>query len=261
MSLLEDQKSTPGFVLPSNQQIASDFFQMQWNLSGYWCDGGKCYCARTHWVVFSKDTFCYECMHDPCACRPPLFWDTTEDAYYRLFESCDATISRKIWLEKPSSTIERNKWCRQEKKRKDSEAKEAEMYDCKEKQEKAQNQGYCCHAHAVEIKQEKKERKRLKKAKEIDGPNHCILCDEDPCAFVQIELRLTENDDIYYDKEEFAKDPVACNRARRNRAYKYAAYILWERLGYRRPHYKCVETGVRSLYPPFNGKITGFKEK
>jgi hypothetical protein len=35
-----------------------------------------------------------------------------------------------------------------------------------------------------------------------------------------------ENDNIYYNAEEFAKNPVACNQARCNRAYKYAAYIL-----------------------------------
>ena len=259
--VVEEKQSHPGYVLPSKKQMASDFFQTEWNHSGYWCEGKECYCARTHWVVFSKVTFCYECMHDPCACRPPLFWDTAENAYYRLFQSCDATISRKIWLEEPCSTIEKNKWCRQEMKRKEREAREAEESQCNENQQTAQNLGFCCHTHAVKRKKEKQERKRMKKTKMIDGPSHCIFCDEDPCAFVQIESRLGEHDDIYYDAEEFGKNPVACNRARRNRAYKYAAFILWERLGYRRPHYKCVENGVRSLYPPLDGKITGFKEK
>jgi hypothetical protein len=254
------KQSSPGFVLPSKQDMASDFFQMEWEHTAYWCEGEECYCKRTHWVVFSKDSFCYECMHDPCACRPPLFWDESEDAYFRLFESCDATISRKIWLEEPSSTLEKNKYCRQEKKRKEQEAREMEEAECNENQQAAQQLGFCCHNHAVLKKKEKTERKQRKKAK-IDGPHHCIFCDEDPCAFVQIESRLGENDDIYYDADEFEKDPVACNRARRNRAYKYAAYILWERVGYRRQHYKCVENGVRSLYPPFDGKITGFKEK
>ena len=106
----------------------------------------------------------------------------------------------------------------------------------------------------------KEETKKARIAR-IDGPDHWIDCDEDPCAFVQIKTRLCENDDIYFDREEYSKDPVTCNRARRNRAYKYAVYILWERLGYRRPHYKCVKKGVCLLYPPFDGKITGFKQK
>ena len=163
-------------------------------------------------------------------------------------ESVDMSISKKVWMEEPSSSIKMNKWCCEEKKRNDQWDKETEELECGKNQRNAQNKGFCCYAHALKMKEEKKEEKEKKKAR-IDGLNHCIFCNEDPCAFVQIKARLGENDDIYYDQEEYSKDPVACNRARQNRAYKYAAYILWDRLGYRRPHYKCVENGVCSLYP------------
>jgi hypothetical protein len=47
----------------------------------------------------------------------------------------------------------------------------------------------------------------------VDEPDHCIHCDEDPCVFIQIEILLCDDDDIYYDKKDYAKGPVACNRA------------------------------------------------
>jgi hypothetical protein len=52
------------------------------------------------------------------------------------------------------------------------------------------------------MKTERKERKAKKQAT-VDGPNHCIHCDEDPC-----------NDDIYYDEHDYVKNPVAYNSAR-----------------------------------------------
>jgi hypothetical protein len=36
--------------------------------------------------------------------------------------------------------------------------------------------------------------------KVVDGPYHCIHCDEDPCVFIQIESRLCEDDEIYFDE-------------------------------------------------------------
>jgi hypothetical protein len=74
-------------------------------------------------------------------------------------------------------------------------------------------------------------------------------------------LKLCENDAIYYDEGEYGKDPVAYNSARRKRAYQYAAYILWEGINYRKQHYSCVEKGVCALFPPFDGKIMGYKEE
>jgi hypothetical protein len=47
-----------------------------------WCEGVKCLCARTHWLLQESESFCWDCMHDPCACSTPLVWDATEQAYY-----------------------------------------------------------------------------------------------------------------------------------------------------------------------------------
>jgi hypothetical protein len=105
------------------------------------------------------------------------------------------------------------------------------------------------------------ERKKQKVRQLVDGPEHCIHCDEDPCVFVQIEMRLCENDDIYYDGSDYEKAPVAYNSARRKRAFQYAAFILWEGVNYRKPHYKCVEDGVWAFFPPLDGKIMGFKSR
>jgi hypothetical protein len=44
--------------------------------------------------------------------------------------------------------------------------------------------------------QTKKQKAKIKKL--IDGPDHCIHCDEGPCVFIQIESRLCENDAIYF---------------------------------------------------------------
>jgi hypothetical protein len=244
----------------SKLKMAEDFWEIESKYAGYWCEGEKCYCERTHWVLFSRQTFCYECMHDPCACNAPLIWDEEENAYYRVWESVNLEIQRILWMSPPASSTAMKKWRLEEKKRKEMLEVEKEERECYENQSIARKQGFCCHAHAVSIKKEKKEDGTRKKAR-VDGPDHCILCDEEPCVFVQIESRLGEHDLIYFDKTEFDENSVACNRARRNRAYKYAAYILWERIGYRRPHYKCVETGIRALSPPLDGKITGYKEK
>ena len=101
---------------------------------------------------------------------------------------------------------------------------------------------------------------KCKTTEKVNGPDHCIHCDEDPCLFLQIESRLAENNAIYYDVYDYAKDPVAYNSGRHKRAYQYAAFILWEGINYRKPHYTCVEDGVWALYPPFDGKIMGFKK-
>jgi hypothetical protein len=82
-----------------------------------------------------------------------------EDAYYRLFESCDAAISRKVWLEELSLIIKKNKWCRQQKKQKDREAKETEESERNENQQATQNQGFCCHAHAVQWNRRRRRKK------------------------------------------------------------------------------------------------------
>jgi hypothetical protein len=115
--------------------------------------------------------------------------------------------------------------------------------------------GYCCHQHAKVAKKEHEDDSKTQMKKQrgdevnkvVDGPDHCIHCDEDPCVFIQIESRLCENDEMYFDEEHYAKDPVSRNSGRRKRAYQYAEFVLWEGINYRKPHYKCVEDGVRSL--------------
>jgi hypothetical protein len=93
----------------------------------------------------------------------------------------------------------------------------------------------------------------------IDGPDHCIHCDEDPRVFIQIVSPLCENGKIYYDDKEYRKNPVACNSSRPRCAYQYALSVLWEDINYRKVHYKYVEDGVQALFPALDGKIMGFK--
>jgi hypothetical protein len=95
---------------PSKMEMTEEFWEIESEYAGYWCEGEKCFCERTHWVLFSSDTCCDECMHDPCACQAPLIWDEGEKAYYRIWESVDASIQRKIWLMVPTSNLEKNKW-------------------------------------------------------------------------------------------------------------------------------------------------------
>jgi hypothetical protein len=66
---------------------------------------------------------------------------------------------------------------------------------------------------------EKKREESKKKRRGVDGPHYCISCDEDPCAFVQIETRLCDNDGIYFVSSTYEKEPVGYNRVRQERAY------------------------------------------
>jgi hypothetical protein len=167
-------------------------------------------------------------------------------------------------MSKPVGSMATISYKRGEKKRKEREDKEREEENCADNQKSALSCGYCCHQHAKVAKMEHEESKRQKKKKEtvkkmIDGPDHCIHCDEDPCVFIQIESLLWENDKIYFDKENYDKDPAAYNSGRRKRAYQYAAFVLWEGINYQKPHYRCVEDGVRALFPPVDRKIMGYK--
>ena len=131
-----------------------------------------------------------------------------------------------------------------EKNRKERDEKEREEENCADKQKSALNCGYCCHQHAkvakMEYEESKKQKKKQKETvkKTIDGPDHCIHCDEDPCVFIQIESRLWKNDEVYFNDEEYDEDPAAYNSGRRKRAYQYAALVLWEGINYRKPHYR-----------------------
>jgi hypothetical protein len=107
---------------------------------------------------------------------------------------------------------------------------------------------------------DKKEKECTKRAK-VDRPDHCIHCDKDPCIFIQIEFRLCKNNTIYYDSYEYENAPVTYISGRRKRAYQYAAFVLWEGINHRRPHYKCVQISVWALFPPPDRKIMGYKSE
>jgi len=162
-------------------------------------------------------------------------------------------------MTEPSSVVAKIDFNRREKKRKDNMKMKIQQEECANNQQNAQNEGFCCHHHAKKMKLEEEEERRVKKGAKVDGPGHCIHCDEDPCAFLQIESDLWANDEIYYDADDYANGPVAYNSSRRKRAYQYAAFLLWEGINYRKPHYTCVENGVRALFPPLDGKTMGFK--
>jgi hypothetical protein len=76
-------------------------------------------------------------------------------------------------------------------------------------------------AKTKEQEEEKKQRKlqKGKVDKFVDGPDHCIHCDEESFVFIQIELRLCKNDKIYFEETDYNKDPAAYNSSRRKRAY------------------------------------------
>jgi hypothetical protein len=166
-------------------------------------------------------------------------------------------MKKNIWMTKPIGNMATINSKGGAKKRKERGEKEREEENYAQNQQSAQNYSYCCHQHAKVAKTEQEERKKqMKKQKDkvnivINGPDHCIHCDECPFVFIQIESRLCENDEIYYDEDEYGKDPVACSSSRRKRAYHHAVFVLWEGINYRKPHYRrCVEDGVRALFPP-----------
>jgi hypothetical protein len=146
-----------------------------------------------------------------------------------------------------------------EKKRKDRREKEKEEENCAQDQEYAGNHGYCCHQHERNKKQISRQTEKTNEF--INEEEQCIHCDEDPCIFTQIEMRLCKNDEIYFDVGDYEKAPVTYNSSRRKRAFQYAAFILREGVNYRKRHYRCVENGVRSLFPPLDGKTMGYKEE
>jgi hypothetical protein len=134
-----------------NQATAEDMSyemnKLQNNFDGYWCEGYKCGCKRTHWVINESETNCWDCMHDPCACNPPLVyplvWDEEEKAYYSFFLSCDGKTKRNIWMWKPIGTMSTLNYRRGERKRKKERmVKEKEEEICVENQQKVHMNGY-----------------------------------------------------------------------------------------------------------------------
>jgi hypothetical protein len=130
------------------EEISFDLNQVKKNFNGYWCEGDKCACKRTHWVIHQSETNCWDCMHDPFACRPLLEWDEGEKAYFRFFLSSYSKTRTNIWMMQPTSNLATINYKRGEKKRKDRQEKDNEEEKCAKDQESAQNHGYCCHQHA-----------------------------------------------------------------------------------------------------------------
>ena len=141
--------------------------QLESKFCRYWCEGETCACTRTHWVIHARDTNCWECMHDPCACRPPLFWDSDEKAYYSLFLSSDGKTKTTIWMGEPLGDMAKIDYKRGEKKRKELVKKEKEEDECTTNQQNAQQQGFSCYHHAKRMKKEKEEEKIGEKQCEV----------------------------------------------------------------------------------------------
>ena len=82
-----------GSKVVTRKEMFTDMCQVENGVKGYWCEGVRCLCARTHWVLQASESFCWDCMHDPCACSTMLVWDKTEEAYYRFF--CLAMVKQR----------------------------------------------------------------------------------------------------------------------------------------------------------------------
>jgi hypothetical protein len=98
--------------------------------------------------------------------------------------------------------------CAKEREEEDC-AKEREGEDCAQSQQSAQNEG-----SGWKVAKTEHCKLEMKVNEVVDGPDHCIHCDEEPCVFIQIESRLCENDEVYFNKEDYAKDHVAYNSGR-----------------------------------------------
>jgi hypothetical protein len=134
-----------------------------------------------------------------------------------------ATINNKQREKKRKQRIEMEREeedCAPKKREEeDCAPKEREVEDCAQNQKSEQNEGSGCKVaktehgvcNLVEITKVV-----------VHGPDHCIHCDEEPCVFIRMESRLCENDEVYFQEEDYAKDHVAYNSWRRKQAYKYA---------------------------------------
>jgi hypothetical protein len=119
-------------------------------------------------------------------------WSGTKRSRRITFLFFRATVKPKnnIWLSEPTSDLAKITYKRKEKKQRDNMKKRKEEEECAGNQQSAQDKGFCCHHHAKRLKVKDEEERIGKKQAKVDGPDHCIHCDEDPCVFVQIELRL-----------------------------------------------------------------------
>ena len=150
---------------PKREDMLADSLEVENGFKGYWCEGEKCVSHRTHWVLHSSKTICWECRHDPCACSSPLVWDESEDVYYTFFLSCDGKTKENIWMSEPLSDLARISFRRKEKKRKENTEKKREEDECADNQQNTQNEGLCCHHHAKRMKVKDKEERKMTKNK------------------------------------------------------------------------------------------------
>jgi hypothetical protein len=124
-----------------------------------------------------------------------------------------ATINNEQGEKKRKQRIEMEREEEDSAKEREEEdcAKEREGEDCAQNQQSVQEEGSDCKV----AKREHVCKLEMKVNKVVDGPDHCIHCDEEPCVFIQIESRLCENDKVYFHEEDYAKDHVAYNSGRR----------------------------------------------
>jgi hypothetical protein len=101
----------------TREDMSSNMCQVENGFAGYWCEEVKCLCARTHWVLQESEPFCWDSMHDPCACSTPLVWDATEQAY-NFFLSCNGKTKKNIWMSKPIGSMSTINYKRREKEEK-----------------------------------------------------------------------------------------------------------------------------------------------
>ena len=89
----------------------------------------------------------------------------------------------------------------------------------------------------------------------LDGPSWCPHCECDPCQFFQLETNILDFDNRRGKVTER-------NSWRRKRAYQYVTRHREGVLGngVRRELPACILAGVRSLFPPVDGAVMGFKE-
>ena len=94
-----------------------------------------------------------------------------------------------------------------------------------------------------------------------DGSWMCQSCKQPTCLMTQITEEIEKNDLALYDELLFERDPNQANRQRRYSAYQLASFLIEGRLGkgVRKELHDCVRTGILMMFPPFDGKVTGFK--
>ena len=95
-------------------------------------------------------------------------------------------------------------------------------------------------------------------------PLICRSCRMDPCIFTRLQHDIMLHDSAINTVQNQPSYPMAGvvrNRQRRHRAFRYATYRLYGYLGKnnRKRMPRCIEDGIRSLYPAYNGLHVGYK--